>query len=105
MLLLLRRAAGRKRNSVPLRQHCGMLDALCRPLAQQAAIEHGGEYLARDVVPEPLEGSFDPDQRLVIIRFPNADAARARYSSDSYAKALAALDGGLRRRLFIVEGM
>jgi uncharacterized protein (DUF1330 family) len=79
--------------------------AAYRPLAKQAALEHGGEYLARDAVPEALEGSFDPDQRLVIIRFPNVDAARAWYSSDTYAAALEAAAGGLRRRLFIVEGL
>jgi uncharacterized protein (DUF1330 family) len=79
--------------------------AAYRPLAKQAAIEHGGEYLARDALPEALEGSFEPEQRLVIIRFPDADAARRWYSSATYAKALEAADGGLRRRLFIVEGL
>jgi uncharacterized protein (DUF1330 family) len=75
--------------------------AAYKPLATQAAIEHGGDYLAREAVPEPLEGSFDPDERLVIIAFPDAQAARTWYSSNTYAEALAAL----RRRLFIVEGM
>jgi uncharacterized protein (DUF1330 family) len=30
--------------------------ATYRPLAEQAALEHGGEYLARDATPETLEG-------------------------------------------------
>jgi len=72
-------------------------------LATQATLEHGGEYLARGVVPETLEGSFDPDERLAILRFPDVDAARAWYSSETYSKALAATGGALRRRLFIVE--
>lgn len=44
-------------------------------------------------------------ERLVILRFPGIDAARRWYSSDLYAEALAAAAGGLRRRLFIVEGL
>jgi uncharacterized protein (DUF1330 family) len=82
-------------------------DAVARykPLAKQSAIEHGGEYLARDAVPEALEGSFEPEERLVILRFPDVNAARAWYGSEAYSKALAAADGGLRRRLFIVEGL
>jgi uncharacterized protein (DUF1330 family) len=81
-----------------------MLDAPCKPFAKEAATEHGGEVRARDAVPERLEGSFDPDERLGIIGCRYAEAARAWYSSDSYAKALAAREGGLRRRLFVVEG-
>ena len=72
-------------------------------LATQATLEHGGEYLARGVVPETLEGSFDPDERLAILRFPDVDAARAWYSSETYSKALAATGGARRRRLFVVQ--
>jgi uncharacterized protein (DUF1330 family) len=79
--------------------------AAYRPLAKQAAAEHGGEYLARDAVPDALEGSFEPNERLVILRFPDSTAARAWYSSDTYATALAAANGALQRRLFIVEGL
>lgn len=79
--------------------------AAYKPLAKQSALDHGGEYLARDAIPELLEGSFEPEERLVILRFPDVDAARRWYSSDAYAEALAAAAGGLRRRLFIVEGL
>ena len=76
-----------------------------KPLAKQSAIEHGGEYLARDAVPETLEGNFEPEERLVILRFPDLTAARTWYGSEAYSKALAAAHGALRRRLFIVEGL
>lgn len=76
-----------------------------KPLAKESVIEFGGTYLARDAVPEVFEGSFDADERLVIIRFSSVDDARRWYTSESYAKAIKAADGGLGRRLFIVEGL
>lgn len=79
--------------------------AAYKPLAAQSARDYGGEYLAGDAIPEPLEGSFQSDERLVILRFPDIDVARQWYVSDAYAEALAAAGGGLRRRLFIVEGL
>jgi uncharacterized protein (DUF1330 family) len=75
-----------------------------KPLAKAAALAFGGEYLARDAVPEALEGTFEPGQRLVIIRFPDAEAARRWYASPQYAEALQIADGALDRRLFIVDG-
>lgn len=76
-----------------------------KPLAKESIAEFGGTYLARDAVPEALEGSFDSAQRLVMIRFDTVDDARRWYTSDSYAKAIKAANGGLARRLFIVDGL
>jgi uncharacterized protein (DUF1330 family) len=70
-----------------------------------AAIErHGGRYLARGGVVEVREGSWSPE-RLVIVEFPDADAARAWYESNEYQELL-----GIRRRaadseLVITEGV
>ncbi len=75
-----------------------------KPLAKRSIAEFGGTYLARDAVPDALEGTFDDAERLVIIRFDTADDARRWYASDSYARALEAAGGGLDRRLFIVDG-
>jgi uncharacterized protein (DUF1330 family) len=75
-----------------------------KPLAKAAALAFGGQYLARDAVPETLEGAFEPGQRLVIIRFDDAETARRWYASPQYAAALDAANGALDRRLFIVEG-
>jgi uncharacterized protein (DUF1330 family) len=54
-------------------------------------------------VPEALEGAFAPHQRIVILSFPDAQAARAWYSSDAYAEALSLASSALQRRLFIVD--
>jgi uncharacterized protein (DUF1330 family) len=45
---------------------------------------HGGRFVARGGEQELLEGDWDP-KRLVIIEFPDMDAARAWYHSDGYA--------------------
>lgn len=46
--------------------------------------KHGGEYLVRGKVAEVFEGDVDPDERVVVSRFPNADAARAYAKSPEY---------------------
>jgi uncharacterized protein (DUF1330 family) len=66
---------------------------------------YGGNYLARDAVPEALEGAFDAAERIVLISFPNAQAARAWYSSAEYQAAMETAAGGLRRRLFVFDGL
>jgi len=48
------------------------------------AEEHGGEYLVRGPVTEVLEGDSPADERVVVLAFPDADAARAYVSSDRY---------------------
>jgi uncharacterized protein (DUF1330 family) len=53
----------------------------------------GGEYIARGKVAEVLEGDVDPDERVVVSRFADADAARAYVSSPEY-RAGAALRQG-----------
>jgi uncharacterized protein (DUF1330 family) len=45
---------------------------------------HGGEYLVRGKVFEVLEGDVDPEERVVVSRFPTADAARAYAKSPEY---------------------
>ena len=46
-----------------------------------------GEYLVRGKVSEVLEGNGDADERVVILSFPDADAARAFYFSPEYQAA------------------
>ena len=65
----------------------------------------GGRYLARDAVPLALEGSSDPEQRIVVVEFDSPEKARVWYESPSYRRALEAADGALDRRLFIVAGL
>ena len=79
--------------------------AAYKPLAKQSIIDHGGTYLARDAVPEALEGAFAARQRIVMIRFDTVEDARRWYASDAYTEAIAAANGGLDRRLFVFEGL
>lgn len=45
----------------------------------------GGEYLVRGKVDEVLEGSEDlAQERVVVVRFPDADAARSYIASPEY---------------------
>jgi uncharacterized protein (DUF1330 family) len=48
------------------------------------AEEHGGEYLVRGPVAEILEGDCPADERIVVLAFPDAAAARAYVESDRY---------------------
>jgi uncharacterized protein (DUF1330 family) len=44
---------------------------------------HGGRFIVRGGANETLEGDWSP-VRLVIMEFPDTDAARAWYESDDY---------------------
>lgn len=48
------------------------------------AEEHGGRYLVRGPVTEVLEGDSPSDERIVVLEFPDADAARSYVSSERY---------------------
>lgn len=45
---------------------------------------HGGEYLVRGKVAEVLEGDIDAEERIVVSRFPTAEAARGYAKSPEY---------------------
>lgn len=49
----------------------------------------GGEYVVRGPIAEVMEGAVDPGERVVILRFPDADAARAFIHSPEYQAAKA----------------
>lgn len=44
----------------------------------------GGEYIVRGAIAEVLEGDIDPNERVVVSRFPNAAAARGYAKSPEY---------------------
>lgn len=46
--------------------------------------KHGGEYIVRGKITEVLEGDIDPDQRVIVLQFPTAEAARAYAQSPEY---------------------
>lgn len=64
---------------------------------------HGAEVLARGGATEVLEGNWQPD-RVVVLRFPTVDAARAFHDSPEYRKARAAREGAAIMRMVVVEG-
>lgn len=53
----------------------------------------GGEYVVRGKVSEIVEGDTDPDERIVVVRFPDADAARAFVTAPEYLAGKAARTG------------
>lgn len=66
--------------------------------------KHGGEYVLRGKVTTVLEGDINPEERVVVARFPSEDAALA-YARSSEYKAGAALRvgaGTVDTRLIVV---
>lgn len=63
----------------------------------------GGEFIVRGGATESKEGAA-PRGRIVVIRFPSLDKARAFYDSDDYAELLALRISLTDSRLFLVEG-
>jgi uncharacterized protein (DUF1330 family) len=65
--------------------------------------QFGGESIVKGTVAEWLEGESHPGERVVVTRFPDADAARAYISSAQYqaAAALRAGAGEVTMRLLV----
>jgi uncharacterized protein (DUF1330 family) len=74
-----------------------------RALAGASIAQYGGRFVARGGNTELLEGSPEP-QRVVIIEFTDATAARRWYNSPEYQKALPLRLANSKGRAFIVEG-
>ena len=70
-------------------------------LAMQA---HGAEVCVRGGAVEVLEGDWQPD-RVVVLKFPSMQAAKAFYDSTEYAKARDARQGAAVMRMVVVEGV
>jgi uncharacterized protein (DUF1330 family) len=66
--------------------------------------EHGGRYLARGGATVVLEGDWHPD-RLVVIEFESAEAARAWYDSPDYEEIRTLREGAGEWRMVVVEGV
>jgi uncharacterized protein (DUF1330 family) len=74
-----------------------------RKLAQVAVAAYGGRYLVRGGKYETLEGSWQPE-RLVVLEFPDMDAARKFHDSPEYVAARAAREGVSDFDMLLVEG-
>lgn len=65
---------------------------------------HGGRFLARGGRTHVLEGDWHPE-RVVVMEFADAAAARAWYESADYAEARALREGAGTWRMVVVEGV
>jgi uncharacterized protein (DUF1330 family) len=74
-----------------------------KQLAPPSIAEYGGRYIVRARATETLEGSWSPS-RFVVFEFPTADAARAWWSSESYADAKAMRQRSASTQMILVEG-
>lgn len=76
-----------------------------RELAAASIARHGGRYLVRGADPDVPEGDWPPQQRVVVVEFPDMARLREWYDSDDYAEALAVRRTALSRRLLFVDGV
>ena len=75
-----------------------------KKLSTLAAQTYGAEFCARGGAVEVLEGDWTPD-RLVILKFPSFEKAKAYYHSVEYAAAIKARQGASVMRIVVVEGV
>ena len=74
-----------------------------KKLSTAAMRAHGAEVLVRGGRADPLEGR-EP-RRVVVLKFPSMEAARAFYDSAEYRRARAARANAAIMNVFIVEGL
>jgi uncharacterized protein (DUF1330 family) len=74
-----------------------------RRLSQIAVDKFGGRFLVRGGTYEVLEGNWQP-QRLVVVEYPDIEAARRFYDSPEYVAARAARAGVSDFDMLLVEG-
>lgn len=69
-----------------------------------AVANHGGRFLIRGGASELLEGDW-PTQRIVLMEFPDADAARAWWESEEYAPLKQMRRDASDTNILLVEGV
>ena len=74
-----------------------------RPIAAEALIVHKGRMLALGE-PETLEGDWRR-KRMVIVEFPDMEAARVWFSSPEYAPALKIRRAAASTRALLLDGL
>ena len=74
-----------------------------KKLSTFAMKAHGAEVCVRGGAVEVLEGDWTPD-RMIILKFPSVEAAKAFNSSPEYAKARASRQASIMR-MVVVEGV
>ena len=69
-----------------------------------AVAAHGGRFVARGGAVTLLEGEW-PTERIVVMEFPDAAAARAWWESDDYAPLKELRRGASDTNIILVEGV
>ena len=75
-----------------------------KKLSSAAMQVYGAEVCARGGKAEVLEGDWTPE-RVVILKFPTLEAARAFNASPEYGRARAARQGAAVMRMIVVQGV
>ena len=75
-----------------------------REWSTQAMQEHGAEVLVRGGAFEVLEGPWTPS-RLVVLKFPSREQAKAFYDSQTYTHARSVREGAGIMRMIVVDGV
>ena len=75
-----------------------------KPKSAQAVTDFGGEFLARGGAAERLEGDGEPN-RMVIVKFPDMETARAWYNSEQYQEAFRIRAPVSKGTLTLIEGV
>jgi len=75
-----------------------------RRLSSLAVQACGGEFCVRGGAVEVLEGDWTPD-RVVVLKFPSVEKAKAYYHSVEYTAAIDARQGASIMRMVVVEGV
>ncbi|MDE2397746.1 MAG: DUF1330 domain-containing protein [Burkholderiales bacterium] len=74
-----------------------------RKLSSLAIAAYGAEICVRGGAVTPLEGGWEPS-RIVVLKFPSIEKARAFYASAEYGRARQAREGAAVMRMIAVEG-
>jgi len=73
-------------------------------LSSIAMRAHGAEVCVRGGKVDVLEGDWTPD-RVVVLKFPSVEKARAFYESTEYTKARVAREHAAIMQMIVVEGL
>ena len=75
-----------------------------KTLSSLAIQAHGADVCVRGGAVEVLEGDWQPD-RVVVLKFPSMEAAKAFNDSTEYAAARASRQGAAVMRMIVVAGV
>ena len=64
---------------------------------------HGGKFVARGGSVETIEGDAEP-RRVVVVEFPDAEAARTFYNSDEYQRIVGIRHAASEGQMILVDG-